>query len=103
MNAATIIKVYRLVFIALIVIASVQTLMEGPAHPHHSLIAAIEIAGALLMLDRRTRLPGAAALLVTFVLAQSYAASLGHWPLHYLQYAASTVMIVLLDRRIPGR
>jgi len=63
-------------------------------------LAAVEIAGALLLLWRRTQWLGAPLLLVVFAGAQALEAAAGSYPTRFLQYAASTVLIVLLDRSL---
>lgn len=99
MSAAQILVAYRVIFCALIVVASIQTLAERPP-PHVVLLAAAEIAAALMLLWRRTQWVGAAALLVVFAAAQVLSALQGEWPTRFAQYAASTLFIVLLDRRL---
>jgi hypothetical protein len=88
-----------LVFSSLIVVASVQTLLPAPARPI-ALLAAVEIAGALLLLARRTQWVGAPLLLAVFACAQVISAAAGDYPTRFAQYAASTVLIVMLDRRL---
>jgi hypothetical protein len=99
MSADTILQAYRLIFVALIIIASAQVFFTAPVSPHHAVLAAVEIIGALMLISRRTQLIGAAVLLCVFATAQVISASNGQWPTHYLQYAASTLVIVLLSRR----
>jgi len=53
MSAARILAAYRAIFGTLIVVASIQTLVAAPAH-HVALLAAVEIAGALMLMWRRT-------------------------------------------------
>jgi hypothetical protein len=98
-SAARILFAYRVIFGALIVVASIQSL--AGRHPHHAVpLAVVEIAGALLLLWRRTQWIGAAALLVVLAAAQVLSAVDGEYPTRFLQYAASTLLIVLLDRRL---
>jgi len=78
MSAARILAAYRAIFVAL--------------------LAAVEIAGALMLMWRRTQWVGAAALLLVFAGAQVLSAIEGEYPTRFLQYAASTLLIVLLDR-----
>ena len=104
MSAARILAVYRLIYGALITVASVQTLLAE--HGDHAvvLLAGTEIAGALLLCWRRTQWPGAGVLLVVFAGAQVLSAMQGEWPTRFLQYAASALLIVTMDRRLaPGR
>ncbi len=49
---------------------------------------------------RRTQICGAALLLLVLVAAQVVSAIQGNWTTHLLQYAASTLFIVLLDRAL---
>ncbi len=99
MSAARILAAYRVIFGALIVVASLQTLAARPAH-HVVLLAAAEIAGALMLLWRRAQWVGAALLLVVFSGAQVMSAFEGEYPMRFLQYVASTVLIVILDRTL---
>jgi len=99
MSAARLLAGYRLIFSALIVIASTQTLMSAyPAGHAIVLLAATEIAGALMLSWRRTQWIGALLLLGVFASAQVISASEGNWPTRFLQYAASALLIVSLDR-----
>lgn len=97
MSAGQLLAGYRGVFSTLIVVASIQTLLAAPGH-HVVLLPAAEIAGALLLLWRRAQWIGAALLLAVFAGAQAISAAEGRYPTHFLQYAASTVLILLLDR-----
>jgi hypothetical protein len=100
MSPARVLLAYRLIFCGLIVTASAQTLLTEPAH-HATLLAAAEIAGALLLLWRRTQGAGAILLLLVFAAAQIMAAGEGEYPTRFLQYAASTLLIVALSRALP--
>jgi hypothetical protein len=102
MSAPQILAAYRLMFSALIVVASVQTLLEAPAH-HLMLLAVAEIAGAALLLWRQAQWLGASLLLVVFAGAQLMAAAEGDYPTRFVQFAASTLLIVLLDRALRRR
>jgi hypothetical protein len=103
MSAARILAVYRVTFVALLSVASVEALLAGHEGGHNvAPLAAAELVGAVLLLWRRTQLPGACVLLAVFAVAQMLAALAGHWPTHLLQYAASTVLILTLDRAIGG-
>jgi len=99
MSAARILAAYRGIFGTLIVVASIQTLVAAPAH-HVALPAAVEIAAALMLMWRRTQWVGAAVLLLVFAGAQVLSAIEGEYPTRFLQYAASTLLIVLLDRTL---
>jgi hypothetical protein len=96
MTPAGILSAYRCVFSVLIVAASVQTLLAEPLH-HALLIASVEIAGAVLLLWRRAQWIGATLLLLVFASAQVMAAAAGNYPTRFLQYAFSTLLIVMLD------
>ena len=102
MSPARLLVAYRLIFCGLIVIASAQTLIAEQSH-HVALLAAAEIAGALLLLWHRAQSAGAVVLLVVFAVAQVIAASEGEYPTRFLQYAASTLLIVTLDRALGAR
>ncbi len=101
MSAARILGLYRVVFVALLSVASLQTIMVGREGGHIvAPLAASEIAAALALLWRPTRLLGACVLLGVFAVAQVLAALQGEWPTRFLQYAASTLLIVTLDRAV---
>ena len=99
MSAARILATYRAIFGTLIVVASIQTLVAAPAL-HVALLAAVEIAAALMLMWRRTQWVGAAVLLAVFAAAQIMSAVDGECPTRFLQYAASALLIVLLDRTL---
>ena len=99
MSAARILAAFRTIFGTLIVVASIQTLVAAPAH-HVALLAAVEIAGALMLMWRRTQWVGAAVLLLVFAGAQVLSAVEGEYPTRFPQYAASALLIVLLDRTL---
>ena len=99
MSAARILAAYRAIFSTLIVVASIQTLMAAPVH-HIALLAAVEIAAALMLMWRRAQWVGAAVLLLVFAAAQMMSAVDGEYPTRFLQYAASALLIVLLDRTL---
>jgi len=96
MSAARILAAYRAIFGTLIVVASVQTLVAAPAH-HVVVLAAVEIAGALLLMWRKAQWVGTAALLAVFASAQVISAIEGDYPTRFLQFAASTVLVVMMD------
>jgi hypothetical protein len=103
-SAARILSAYRAAFVALILAGSVQALLAGHEGGHNIVpLAAAEMIGAAALSWRRTRLPGACVLLGVFAVAQVLSALQGRWPTQFLQYAASTVFIVALDRAIGGR
>ena len=100
MSAPHTLAAYRLIFSALIILASFQTLLA--AHEGHAvgLLAGTEIAGALILCWRRTQWLGAGLLLVVFAAAQLIAAMHGEWPTRFLLYAASALLIVTMDRAL---
>lgn len=101
MSAARVLAGYRLIFGVLIIIASVQTLLAAQPDGHAvMLLAAVEIAGALILMWRRAQWLGAGLLLCVFAVAQVMAAMAGEWPTRFLQYAVSTLLIVALDRAL---
>jgi hypothetical protein len=102
MNSRRVLGAYRCSFCLLILIASVQTLLAGPAAPQVVALAAVEITGALLLLWRRTQWLGLPLLLLVFASAELLAAHSGSWPTRFVQYAASALLIVLLDRSLGG-
>jgi hypothetical protein len=104
MTPGGILSAYRLAFSVLIVAASVQTLLDAPAH-HVILLAAVEVLGALLLLWRRMQWLGLLLLLGVFSCAQVISALEGSYPTRFAQYAASALLIVAMDRvltRKPG-
>ena len=84
-------------------VASLQTLVSEHGVPHVVPLAAAEILGALLLLWRRTQWVGLTLLLLVFAGAQLLAALEHSWPTRFLQYAASALLIVLLDRALDTR
>lgn len=103
MSAARMLAVYRAIFVTLIVVASLQALLADHGGAHHIVpLAAAEIAGAVALFWRRTQLPGACLLLAIFALVQVRSALDGRWPTQFLQYAASTVLIIAMGRVIEG-
>ena len=101
MSATRILTAYRVIFVALLVIASTQALLAPHEGAHNIMpLAAAEIAGAAALLWRRTQLPGALVLLGVFGCAQVLAALEGQWPTRFVQYAASTLLIVALGRAL---
>jgi hypothetical protein len=101
MNALRVLTVYRWTFITLIVAASLAAIPAHGIHARHALVLApAEIAGALLLGMRHTQRLGAALLLLALLAAQILAAQQGIWTTHLLQYSASCVFIVLLDRAL---
>lgn len=104
MSAARILALYRWVFVALLALASLQTLAFGAAagHRHAMPLAGAELVGALALLWRRSELLGGTLLLTVFAAAQLLAAGAGLWPTQFLQYAASTLLILLLGRAAPS-
>ena len=99
MNARALLVGYRVCFCGLILVASVQTLVSERVVP----LATAEILGALLLLSRRTQWAGLTLLLLVFAGAPLLAALEDSWPTRFLQYAASALLIVLLDRALGAR
>jgi NADH:ubiquinone oxidoreductase subunit 6 (subunit J) len=91
---------YRLIFSALIIVASLQTLLATQGDHAVMLLAGTEIAGALVLCWRRTQWLGAGLLLVVFACAQLMSVMHGEWPTRFLLYAASTLLIVTMDRAL---
>jgi hypothetical protein len=101
MSAARILAIYRFAFGALIIIASLQAVIAGREDAHHIVpLATAEVVGAVMLIWRRTQSIGACLLLGVFACAQVISVLDGKWPTHFLQYAASTILIVALDRSL---
>lgn len=101
MTPMRLLLIYRWTFAGLIVIASVETLMtEGRASLPIAVLASVEIVAALLFVWRRSQVAGMIALLVAFAVAQAITMMMGQLQTHFLQYAASTVLVVSLDRAL---
>ncbi|HEY1873078.1 MAG TPA: hypothetical protein VGG67_01620 [Steroidobacteraceae bacterium] len=100
MSARRALAVYRLIFSALIIVASFQTLLAAQGDHAVVLLAVTEIAGALILCWRRTQWLGAALLLVVFACAQVISAMHGEWPIRFTLYAASALLIVTMDRAL---
>jgi hypothetical protein len=99
MSPGRILALYRFAFAALIIVASLQALVAGHEGAHQIVpLASAEIAGALLLSWRRTQEAGACLLLGVLIWAQALSVLDGKWPTHFLQYAASTILIVALER-----
>jgi hypothetical protein len=96
-SAPRLLTLYRLTFSTLILIASVQTLLAAHGEHHTMLLAGTEIAGALILCWRHTQWLGAALLLLVFGCAQLLSAMQGEWPTRFLLYAASALLIVMMD------
>ena len=74
MRIARILTLYRWWYGLLILTASVQTLLAERGESHVVLLATVEVAGAVLLLWRRTQFIGLIVLLVVFAVAQLLAA-----------------------------
>jgi hypothetical protein len=96
--------VYRVVFVACIVVMSVRTAWSASRlADHHFWLAAIEVAAALLLLARRTQRGGLALLLVVFAVAAVHGLLTGRVPVDLVLYGASAMAIVAIDLAISGR
>lgn len=101
MPSDKILRTYRVLFVAVIVGLSVETITHAKrVSDHHFWLAAIEIVGCLLFLARRTQVAGLALLLATFSVAAIHDAVTGNVPFSLVLFGASAVTIVLLDRAI---
>ena len=101
MSATRLLASYRVTFGALIIVASLQTLLAAQPDGHGvMLLAGVEIAGALILMWHRTQWLGACLLLGVFGVAQVMSARAGEWPTRFAQYAVSTLLIVALDRAL---
>ena len=100
MSALRTLTVYRVIFSALLTVASVQTLLAARGDRAVMLLAGTEIAGALILCWRRAQWLGAGLLLTVFACAQVFSAMQGEWPTRFLLYAASALLIVTMDRAL---
>ena len=100
MSALRTLAAYRLIFSALLTVASVQTLLAARGNRTVVLLAGTEIAAALILCWRRTQWLGAGLLLLVFACAQVLHALQGEWPTRFLLYAASALLIVTMDRAL---
>lgn len=91
---------YRVIFSALLAVASVQTLIAARGDRAVILLAGTEIAGALMLCWHRTQWLGAGLLLIVFGCAQVFSALHGEWPTRFLLYAASALLIVTMHRAL---
>lgn len=86
---------------ALVLIASLHSAWAAhPGKEHVLPLVIAEIGGAAALLWRPTRLAGACTLLAVFMLAQVLSALQHQWPTQFLQYAASTLVILALARAL---
>jgi hypothetical protein len=99
-SAPRLLSLYRLIFSALIITASVQTLIVEHGDRAVMVLAGSEIAGALVLCWRRVQWFGACLLLGVFTFAQVMSAMQGEWPTRFLLYAASVLLIVTMDRTL---
>jgi hypothetical protein len=100
MSPTQLLRAYRLFFVAAIVAASVQALFAERAEHAVTLVASAEILGALGLAWRRTQWLGAYVLLGVFASAQVISALHGEWPIRFVLYAASALLIVTMDRAL---
>lgn len=101
MPSDKILRTYRVLFVAMIIGLSVETMMHAKRFSdHHFWLAAIEIVGCLLFLVRRTQVAGLSLLLATFSVAAIHDVASGYVPFALVLFGASAVTIVLLDRAI---
>ena len=101
MPSDKILRGYRVLFVAVILGLSVQTMTRAKQlTDHHFWLAAIEILGCLLFLARRTQIAGLCLLLATFSVAAIHDIVTGYVPFSLVLFGASAVTIVLLDRAI---
>lgn len=101
MPSEKILRVYRVLFVAVIIGLSVQTMTRANEFSdHHFWLAAIEIVACLLFLVRRTQIAGVTLLLAVFSVAAIHDIATGYVPFSLVLFGASAVTIVLLDRAI---
>jgi hypothetical protein len=101
MRAERIIAWYRVIFVAVIIALSVETMTRAKRlTDHHFWLAAIEIIACLLLLIRRTQTVGLALLLAVISVVAIHDVVTGGLPFGLVLFGASATTIVLLDRAI---
>ena len=110
MSMPTALAVFRAIYVAFIVTASLATLLreKAPGQPAHAgfshltILASVEIAAALLFLFRRSEIWACAILLAVYAIATAISVTLGDWSLRFLYYGATAVFIVIAARNPDG-
>ncbi|MGD0141890.1 MAG: hypothetical protein ABSC92_01885 [Rhizomicrobium sp.] len=98
--------IFRLIYVAFIVTASVTTLLSEKAPglpafagiPTLTILASAEILAAILFLFRWSEVWACAALLVVYAIATAISVIAGDWTLRFLYYGATAVFIALAAR-----
>jgi hypothetical protein len=100
MNPKRAVATYAIIFSMFIVWASARTATNpGPHGLSIRYLAGVEIAGAILFLWRKTRPLGLGILLVVFAIAAVIEAHLHEWPVRFVFYAASALLVQYLSPR----
>jgi hypothetical protein len=100
LNPKRAVATYAIIFSMFIVWASARTAFHpGPHGIAIRYLAGIEIAGALLFIWRKTRPLGLPILLMVFAIAAGIEAYLHEWPVRFVFYAASALLVQYLSAR----
>jgi len=110
MSLPTALAMFRAIYVAFIVTASLATLLRerAPGHPAHAgfshqiILASVEIVAALLFLFRRSEIWACAILLAVYVIATAISVTFGDWSLRFLYYGATAAFIVIAARNPDG-
>jgi hypothetical protein len=90
---------YRVVYVACIVIMSVETMAHARnVTDHHFWLGGLEVIGALALLLRRTQLAGLVILLAVYAVVASHTVLTGGIPSAVVLFAASALVVVYVDR-----
>ena len=110
MSMATALAVFRTIYVAFILTASLTTLigLKAPVHHAHeaashlAILAGVEIFAALLFLFRRSEIWACAILLAVYAVATAMSVAFGDWSLRFVYYGATAVFIVIAARNKSG-
>ena len=99
MNPKRALAAYAVVFSLFIIWASARTAIDpGPHGAGIRYLAFAEIIGAILFVWRKTRPVGLVILLVVFAIAAVIELHLHEWPVRFVFYAASALLVHYLSR-----
>ena len=107
MSAVWKLRLFRWIYVAFLVQASVSTALGGLHHAHENMhgshvLALIEIVAALAFLIERVEGYAATALIAVFAIATVLSIASGEWPLRFFYYAATALFIAASAGRSPA-